>query len=72
MSIKKQSIPVEIPNDFQKALHKNFHAKIYFEKLPPSHQRAYLEYVNEGKKPETRIQHIEKTVAMLEKQSLQK
>jgi len=69
MISKKKTTSVEIPNDFQQALKKDKTANLYFEKLSASHKRAYLEYVNEGKKPETRVTHIEKTIAMLVKQS---
>ncbi|MEK7263938.1 MAG: YdeI/OmpD-associated family protein [Bacteroidota bacterium] len=63
--MKKQQTPLIIPEDFQFALNNNTKAKEYFEKLPPSHKREYLGYVNEGKKPETRARHIAKTMEAL-------
>jgi uncharacterized protein YdeI (YjbR/CyaY-like superfamily) len=61
----QKQVLTDLPEDFQIALNKNKKAKEYFEKLPPSHKKAYLGYVNEGKKPETRAKHIEKTIATL-------
>jgi uncharacterized protein YdeI (YjbR/CyaY-like superfamily) len=55
----------DLPDDFQMALNKNKKAKEYFEQLPPSHKKAYLDYISEGKKPETRAKHIEQTIATL-------
>jgi uncharacterized protein YdeI (YjbR/CyaY-like superfamily) len=36
-----------------------------FNKLPPSHQREYLSWINQAKRPETRQKRIEKMVGML-------
>lgn len=56
---------VEVPKDFQKALGKNARAKAFFKKLPPSHKRAYVEAIEEAKKPETRARRIAKAVENL-------
>jgi len=56
---------VEVPADVRKALAKSQKARAAFQKLPPSHQREYLEYVEEAKRPETRARRIEKTIAQL-------
>jgi uncharacterized protein YdeI (YjbR/CyaY-like superfamily) len=36
-----------------------------FRKLPPSHQREYILWIEEAKKPSTRQNRIEKTLAKL-------
>jgi uncharacterized protein YdeI (YjbR/CyaY-like superfamily) len=56
---------VIIPPDLRRALSKSKRAKAAFDRLPPSHRREYLEYVNEAKRPETRARRIEKTVTHL-------
>src|SRR5574341_811598 len=56
---------VEVSADVRKALAKSKKARAAFQKLPPSHQREYLEYVEEAKRPETRARRIEKTIAQL-------
>ncbi len=58
--------PIVVPNDLQAALDANPKAKVAFDKLPPSHRREYIGYVDEAKKPETRAKRVNKTVEMLE------
>lgn len=50
--------PVVIPDDVQAALDRAPAAKALFEKLSPSHQREYLGFVAEAKKPETRARRL--------------
>lgn len=56
---------IEIPQEFTDALKKNKEAHTAFEKMPPSHQREYLKYVLEAKKPETRARRIKASVERL-------
>jgi uncharacterized protein YdeI (YjbR/CyaY-like superfamily) len=37
-----------------------------FEKLPPSHKKEYIKWIDEAKKPETRLARIQKMVKMLQ------
>lgn len=55
---------VEIPKDLADALKI---AKLYdvFSKMSYTHQKEYVNSINEAKKEETRIRRIEKTVEML-------
>jgi len=57
---------VEIPEDFAKAL-KNNELTEAFAKLSYTHQKEYVNAINEAKKEETRIRRIEKAISMLEK-----
>jgi uncharacterized protein YdeI (YjbR/CyaY-like superfamily) len=56
-----------VPKDFAQALKKNARASVFFEKLPPSHRRAYVEAIVEAKKPETRARRIAHAVSILAK-----
>ena len=47
-----------LPADFAKGLTANPHAGAVFRALPPSHQREYLSWVEEAKRPDTRIRRI--------------
>lgn len=38
-----------------------------FNKLPPSHQKQYIQWVEDAKKEETRINRLVKAVSMLQK-----
>ncbi len=52
-------MPTEpIPADIEQALVADAAAKAAFEGLPPSHQREYLLWVSEAKRPETRARRI--------------
>ena len=65
MEVDAEPRTVEVSADFAKALRKNAKAGAFFEKLPPSHKRAYVEAIEEAKKPETRARRIEQAIAIL-------
>jgi len=54
-----------LPAEFEKALKKNKAANTYFNSLPPSHQKEYINWITEAKKEETRMRRIEKTIEKL-------
>lgn len=56
---------VEIPAAFAEALRQNPAAKERFERLSYTHQREHVNFINEGKKEETRLRRIVKTVENL-------
>ena len=56
---------VKVPDDLAKALSKNKTVKAAFDKLPYSHQKEYVRYIEETKKEETRKKRIEKTIEMM-------
>jgi uncharacterized protein YdeI (YjbR/CyaY-like superfamily) len=43
-----------IPADLKKALSQNAKAETYFRKMPPSHRKAYVQWIEQAKKAETR------------------
>jgi hypothetical protein len=56
---------VEIPGELQTRLKKNKQAAAYYESLPFSHKREYVEWITEAKKDETKARRAEKTLQML-------
>ncbi len=64
MELEQDTAPrtVTVPSDLKKALAKNRKALANFNAFAPSHRKAYVEYVVEAKRPETRASRIEKTV----------
>ncbi len=56
---------VTLAADLKKALAKNKKAKAAFDKMAYSHQKEYVGYIEEAKRPETRAKRIEKTVEAL-------
>jgi len=56
---------VEVPEKLAQALTDHPAARAAAESLPPSHQREYVEYVTEAKKPSTRTARSGKAIPMI-------
>lgn len=56
---------VEIPAELKKVFKTGKEAKARFERLPYTHQREYVDWINEAKREETRLNRIAKTIEML-------
>jgi Bacteriocin-protection, YdeI or OmpD-Associated/Domain of unknown function (DUF1905) len=56
---------VEVPADLKKALSAQSKAKSFFESLTPAQKKAYVDWISDSKREESRQQRIEKTVQML-------
>jgi uncharacterized protein YdeI (YjbR/CyaY-like superfamily) len=54
-----------IPAELMSMFAENKGSKTQFDKLPPSHQREYCNYISEAKKSETRVKRAEKVIGML-------
>lgn len=57
--------PATVPDYFEQALKKNTAAKKYFEKLAPSHRRAYLLWVDTARREETKAKRLKEALALL-------
>jgi hypothetical protein len=57
-----EDLAVEVPPDFLKAVTRNVLARPVWERFPPSHKRAYLDWVADAKKVEVRAKRIEEAV----------
>jgi hypothetical protein len=57
--------PIVIPPDFKKALARNSKAGATFEAFAPSHRRAYVDWIMQAKREETRVARIKKAVEMI-------
>src|SRR6266540_5243863 len=58
---------IEIPKELVKEFKKEKEAKAFFDKLSYTHQKEYVNWINEAKKEETRQNRIVKTIEMLKK-----
>lgn len=56
---------VRQPPELKAALAGNAKAQAHYDRLPPSHKRAYVTFIAEARKPETRARRVAQTVAML-------
>lgn len=51
-----------VPAQLQKALNQNKEAQINFEKMPPSHRKEYIQWINDAKTETTRDKRIATTI----------
>jgi hypothetical protein len=67
VTIEVDSAPraVTVPDDLATALTAEAAATTFFDGLSYSHRRAFVMWIEDAKKPETRQQRVEKTVALL-------
>lgn len=56
---------VEMPGELLVRLQKNKQAAAYYESLPSSHKKEYVQWISEAKKDETKARRAEKTLQML-------
>jgi uncharacterized protein YdeI (YjbR/CyaY-like superfamily) len=56
---------VSIPKDLKQALKQAIGANAAFDAMAYSHQRAYVDWIEEAKREGTRADRIEKTVRMI-------
>jgi hypothetical protein len=58
---------ITVPVELKRAFKSEKEAKALFDKLSYTHQREYVNWINEAKKEETRQNRIVKTIEMLKK-----
>jgi hypothetical protein len=56
---------VTVPKDFKSALAVNAKARATFEAFSPSHRRAYVDWITQAKRAETRTARIAKAIQMI-------
>lgn len=56
---------LEVPRDLEQALGASKQARAAYEKLPPSHRKQYLYWINSAKRPATREKRIRETISRL-------
>jgi hypothetical protein len=67
MTLERDTAPriVKVPADLKKALNGQRAAKTFFEKLAPSHKKAYVDWITGAKKAETRARRVAGTIERL-------
>ncbi len=58
-------LDVELPDDLVSAIHADPAARATFDALPPSHQKEFVFYLDEAKRPSTRAERVRRSVAVL-------
>jgi len=56
---------LRVPADLTRALSTNAKARAFFDTLPPSQRRDYIEWITEAKRPETKAKRLATTVEWL-------
>jgi uncharacterized protein YdeI (YjbR/CyaY-like superfamily) len=56
---------ITMPKDFKAALARNAKARSTFEAFSPSHRRAYVDWITQAKREETRMSRIAKAIDMI-------
>ncbi|MCL4535873.1 MAG: YdeI/OmpD-associated family protein [Bacteroidetes bacterium] len=56
---------VDIPDDLAHALEGDAEAYAAFYRMPPSHRRRYVEWLDEARQPESRARRIEHALVMI-------
>ena len=56
---------ITVPNDLKASLARNAKARAVFEAFSPSHRRAYVDWITQAKRDETRAARIAKAIAMI-------
>jgi uncharacterized protein YdeI (YjbR/CyaY-like superfamily) len=63
--VDKSPGTVAVPEDLKSALLLSSAAEQAFTKLPPSHQKEFMDWIVSAKKPETRARRVAKALEML-------
>lgn len=61
----RESRTVSLPDDFRNMLNLNPDLMSYFNKLSYTHRKEYVRWIEEAKKPDTRLRRLEKAITML-------
>ncbi len=56
---------VDTPRDLEQALRDDPAAGRAYVAMPPSHRRAYVEFIEEAKRPETRVRRVQQALRMM-------
>jgi hypothetical protein len=65
MEVDTEPRIVDVPEDLQQALENNPPVKERFDQLSYTHRKEYVQWIEEAKKPETRVNRIQKTIEMV-------
>ncbi len=66
LRIDTASREVKVPADVQRALKSAKAAKAAFEAMPPSHRKAYIEFIDEANRADTRAKRVAQSLKMME------
>ncbi len=65
--MKRSETPVETARDIRERLVESGTPGDAFERLPPSHRKKWIDYIERAKRPDTRARRIERMLTALRK-----
>lgn len=65
IEVDTSPVVIEVPPDLERALKGSPNARGFFERIAPSHKKAYVQWVTGAKRAETRERRVQKALRML-------
>jgi uncharacterized protein YdeI (YjbR/CyaY-like superfamily) len=65
-SADRPKISFEMSSEFKQALAKNNKAKMFFDRLTPSHQKQFIGWINVAKRQRTKELRVDESIALLQ------
>jgi len=56
---------VEAPWELEQELRNDEHVRDVYDAMPPSHRKAYVTFIEEAKRPETRVRRVQQALRMM-------
>jgi len=64
-SAERRPPTVDAPWELEQELRNDAHVRAAYDAMPPSHRRAYNEFIEEAKRPETRVRRVQQALRMI-------
>ncbi|MEO5987677.1 MAG: YdeI/OmpD-associated family protein [Candidatus Eisenbacteria bacterium] len=55
----------EVPSELQQGLKDDPDARVAYNAMPPSHRKSYAEFIEDAKRPETRVRRVQQALRMI-------
>ena len=65
LTTRRAAIDVDAPRDLEQALRDDPLASQAYRAMPPSHRKSYVEFIEEAKRPETRVRRVQQALRMM-------
>jgi hypothetical protein len=56
---------VDAPWELEQELRNDAHARDAYEAMPASHRKAYVQFIEDAKRPETRVRRVQQALRMM-------
>ena len=59
------SVVIDTPWELEQELRNDPRVRAVYASMPPSHRRAYVDFIEEAKRPETRVRRVQQALRMM-------